>query len=211
MSRRGRAAAVAAAGAGLLGASFTAAPGSRGFYALTASTAAVWFAGGLVCGPRRVVRRRRIRPSEVTVPLATGFAAFGVFRAVQPVAERVPVLRGALARVRDYATAGAPGPTLLTTLVNGVAEEAFFRGGFHAVAGRAPVVTTTLAYVLVTTATRNPALVGASAVMGLLLGSQRRATGGVLAPALTHVVWSSLMFRDLLRRADSRAECGHGQ
>ncbi|MGH3575523.1 MAG: hypothetical protein ACRDUW_27510, partial [Pseudonocardiaceae bacterium] len=43
------------------------------------------------------------------------------------------------------------------------------------------------------TATRNPALVLASAAMGTLFGLQRRATGGVQAPILTHLTWSWLM------------------
>jgi hypothetical protein len=50
---------------------------------------------------------------------------------------------------------------------------------------------------LTTTATRNPALVLASGVMGGLFALQRRATGGVQAPMITHVVWSTLMVRFL--------------
>ena len=33
--------------------------------------------------------------------------------------------------------------------------------------------------------------------MGTLFGLQRRATGGLQAPALTHVTWSVLMLRHL--------------
>ncbi len=44
-----------------------------------------------------------------------------------------------------------------------------------------------------TAATRNPALVLGRTVMSVLFGLQRRASGGILAPALTHVTWSVLM------------------
>jgi hypothetical protein len=50
---------------------------------------------------------------------------------------------------------------------------------------------------LATVATRNPALVLASAVMGTLFGLQRRASGGIQAPILTHLTWSVLMLRYL--------------
>ena len=52
-------------------------------------------------------------------------------------------------------------------------------------------------YSLATVATRNPALVLASGVMGTLLAVQRRATGGIQAPLLTHLTWSTLMLRYL--------------
>ncbi len=37
----------------------------------------------------------------------------------------------------------------------------------------------------------------ASLVMGALFGWQRRATGGIQAPVLTHLTWSVLMLRYL--------------
>jgi membrane protease YdiL (CAAX protease family) len=87
---------------------------------------------------------------------------------------------------------------LITTLANGAAEEIFFRGALYsALDGQHPVVLSTAVYSLATTATRNPALVLASVVMGALFGLQRRATGGIQAPMLTHLVWSTLMVRFL--------------
>jgi hypothetical protein len=57
---------------------------------------------------------------------------------------------------------------------------------------------------LATVSTRNPALMLAAGVMGTLWSFQRRASGGLQAPVLTHVTWSSLMVRylpPLFRRA----------
>jgi membrane protease YdiL (CAAX protease family) len=48
----------------------------------------------------------------------------------------------------------------------------------------------TAVYTLATVATGNVMLVFAAAVLGVLVGLQRRASGGVLAPILTHVTWS---------------------
>jgi hypothetical protein len=85
-----------------------------------------------------------------------------------------------------------------TTLVNGLAEELFFRGALYPAAGRRrPLVVSTAVYALVTGMTGNPALVLASAAMGTLFGWQRRATGGIQAPIITHLVWSALMIRYL--------------
>ena len=64
---------------------------------------------------------------------------------------------------------------------------------------RSPAATV---YGLATTATRNPALVLASLFMGMLFGLQRRASGGIQAPMLTHLTWSALMLRFLLRGPD---------
>ena len=38
-----------------------------------------------------------------------------------------------------------------------------------------------------------PLLVFAAALLGVVLGLQRRVTGGVLAPMITHVTWSLSM------------------
>ncbi|GAA1961223.1 CPBP family intramembrane glutamic endopeptidase [Amycolatopsis minnesotensis] len=192
MTRRRRVvAATSLAGSTLLGLSLSSPPGSRRFYALTGGVAATWVAGGLASGPVPLGDRR------IALPVATGACAFGAFYAGALVARRIPFLNRALRHVLGYAHQGSSPPVLLTTLATGAAEEVFFRGALYAAAEDRPVRASTAAYALSTTATRNPALVLASVVMGTLFGFQRRASGGVLAPAVTHVVWSALMVRFL--------------
>jgi membrane protease YdiL (CAAX protease family) len=178
---------VTVAGAGLLGRSLASEPGSARFYGLTGSVAATWLTAAFAAGP--IPRGRR----DVVAPVLTGVGAFGVFYGCALVARRIPPLRRAIAGVLTYAHHGATPSVVLTTLANGAAEEIFFRGALYSAAGASPVRTSTAIYVLTTAATRNPALVLASLVMGTLFGIQRRRTGGVQAPLLTHLVWSALM------------------
>jgi membrane protease YdiL (CAAX protease family) len=178
---------VTAAGSGLLGASLASRPGSKRFHVLTASVAATWFAGA---GP--VPRGRR----DVGQPVLAGAGAFGVFYGGALVARRIPPLRRAITGVLDHAHRGSTPSVVATALVTGAAEEFFFRGALHEAFGARRA---TALYVLSTTATRNPALVLASAVMGTLFTVQRGRSGGVQAPLLTHVVWSALMLTFLPR------------
>jgi hypothetical protein len=175
---------VTAAGTALLGASLASPPGSGRFYGLTGAVAATWFAGARAAGP--VPRGRR----DVAQPVLAGVGAFGVFYGCALVSRHVPPLRRAIAGVLDYAHRGSTPSVVTTTLVTGAAEEIFFRGALYDAAGARR---STGLYVLSTCATRNPALVLASAVMGTVFAWQRRRSGGVQAPLLTHVVWSALM------------------
>jgi uncharacterized protein len=192
------------ASSGLLNASMSTTPGSARFYGLTFGAAATLTAGGLASGP---VHRgwtgaggpgqpNRRRP--VLGPVLLGVGAFAVFYGLALIARHIPPLRWAISKVLSYAHHGSATLVLLTTLANGAAEEVFFRGaGYLAVGDRHPVALSTALYSLATTATRNPALVLASAMLGTLFGLQRRATGGVQAPMLTHLTWSVLMLRFL--------------
>ena len=80
------------------------------------------------------------------------------------------------------------------TLVNGVAEEVFFRGALYTALGRYhPVVISTVLYACATLASGNPMLGFAAIILGTVCAFERRATGGVLAPVLTHFVWGLIM------------------
>jgi uncharacterized protein len=193
--------ATAVTGAALLGISLSTPPGSPRFYWLTLGVAGTWVVGGLASGPLHLGRMfgpgDRLRRPLLT-PVASGVGAFGAFYAAALVARRIPVLDRAIGSVLRYADQGSTLLVLSTTLANGVAEEVFFRGALYAAAGAdRPVLVSTTVYGLATTATRNPALVLASVPMGLLFAQQRRVTGGIQAPVLTHVVWSTLMLRYL--------------
>lgn len=192
---------VGVAGATLLGMSLSSKPGSRRFYLLSLGVAATWAGGALASGALhlgQIQTRDQSLHRPVMTPVMTGVGAFSVFYGAARVCRHVPVLDGALARVLRFADRGSTPLVFLTTCANGVAEELFFRGALYAAVNeRHAVAKSTAAYLLATSSTRNPALILASLVMGVLFGLQRRATGGVQASALTHVTWSALMLRYL--------------
>jgi membrane protease YdiL (CAAX protease family) len=199
--RRRVTAGVSVAGAGLLGVSLSQQPDSRSFYALTLGVAGTWVAGGFASGPLHLgwvqTPKATLRRPLLT-PVLAGAGAFGLFYGAALVARRIPPLDAAVSRVLRYAHQGNPGLVLTTTLANGLAEEVFFRGALYAAVGvDAPVVKSSVVYTLATVATRNPALVLASVPMGLLFALQRRASGGIQAPMISHVTWSVLMLRYL--------------
>ena len=195
--------------AALLRSSFAARAGSARFYLLTASLAGTWAGGALGAGPIpwRGDDWRNGHGSAaqalIVVPVVTGAATFALFYGAARAARRHRALRRAIASVLRYAEAGSTPLVVLIASGSGVAEELFFRGALWT--GPYPLRTTTLAYAASTAATGNPALVLAGLITSVVFGWQRHTTGGVLAPAVTHVTWSVLMLRylpPLFRNAD---------
>ncbi|EHB50001.1 Abortive infection protein [Mycolicibacterium rhodesiae JS60] len=183
-------------GAALLGYSLTRTPGDTTFYWLTLTLAAVWALGAVLSGPLHLgcIRWGGRNRRPVLTGIAIGLLLGGVFvlgglvvREIGPVAERIT-------RVLEYANHGSLALVVVITLVNGFAEELFFRGALYpALGGFHPVVISTLLYAVTTTATGNPMLGFAALILGAVCAWERRATGGVLAPVLTHVVWGLIM------------------
>lgn len=184
-------------GAGLLAASLSARAGSRRFYLLTAGLAATWTGGAVAAGPlpwTGAPGRGNGLYHLAVLPVLTGAGAFGLFYGAARLARHIPVLDRAITSVLRYAEEGSAPLVLLTASATAVAEELFFRGALWSLAERArPLATTTLAYTATTAVTRNPALTIAGAATSVLFGLHRRASGGILAPALAHLTWSLLM------------------
>lgn len=184
------------AGAVLLGVSLSVRPGDDLFYLLTVLVALTWVAGALLSGPLHlgwIPFRGRLRRPVVT-PIVTGLVLGAVFVAGSLVVREVPPLRDLVNSVLAHARYGAIVPIVAVTLLNGVAEEVFFRGALFAAIGRRhAVLISTAIYAAATVATGNLMLVFAAVLLGLVLALQRRASGGILAPILTHVTWSTTM------------------
>ena len=134
-------------------------------------------------GPRR----------PVMTPILLGLLLAGVFVVGGLVVREIPALDRQVRWVLEHADQGSGPLIVLITVVNGIAEELFFRGAGYAASTRHPVAVTTVAYTLATLATGNVMLVFAAVVIGTVAGLQRRASGGILAPILTHVTWSLVM------------------
>jgi membrane protease YdiL (CAAX protease family) len=186
---------VVVVGGVVLGFSLRIEPGSGWFYPATLALAGVWVVGAFASGPLhlgRVDTRAGLR-RPVVLPVAVGLGLGAVFVVGALVVRQVDFLHDQVRDVVDHADRGSLPLVVLVTLVNGVAEELFFRGAAYAAIPRHPVAWTTLAYAIATLATGNVMLVFAAALLGVVVGLERRATGGVLAPMLTHCTWSLVM------------------
>ena len=189
-------AATVVVGAVVLGLSLRIEPGSDWFYAATLGLALIWTIGALASGPLhlgRTLRGQDPGPRPALAPLVYGLLLAALFVAGGLVVRHVPGLDDQVRHVLDHANEGSTALLVLVTAVNGVAEELFFRGALYAAVTRRPVAVTTGAYALATSATGNPMLVLAAVLLGTLVGLERRATGGIQAPVITHVVWSLTM------------------
>src|SRR4051794_38772910 len=187
-------------GAVVLGFSLRLDPGSRWFYPATLGLALVWTVGAIASGPlhlgRILYRDRSSRP--VVTPILLGLLLAAVFVVGALLVRTVSFLGGLedqVVNVIDYADQGSIPLLLVITTVNGIAEELFFRGAAYAAITVHPVLWTTVAYGVATLATGNVMLSFAAVLLGLVVGLERRASGGILAPILTHCAWSiTLLF-----------------
>lgn len=182
-------------GAGVLGWALRIAPGDPLFYAATLALAVVWAVGALASGPlhlgRAHTRTGRGFARPVVQSLALGGLLLALFLAGATVVARVPLLREPVEDLLDHARFGSLPLVAALTAVNGLAEELYFRGAaFAAVGRRHAVAVTTVTYAAVTAVSGVPLLVLAGALLGLLTGLQRRVTGGILGPVVTHLTWS---------------------
>lgn len=186
---------VIALGAIVLGVSMSIEAGSAWFYPATMGLALLWTVGGLASGPLHLGRiagtDRLRRPIVAPVVIGLGLGAFFVLGAL--IVRKVPFLEGQVSTVVEHADQGSGLLLVFITVVNGIAEEVFFRGAAYASVRRHPVLVTTAAYALATFATGNVMLAFAAVLLGIVVGLERRASGGILAPALTHVTWSLTM------------------
>jgi membrane protease YdiL (CAAX protease family) len=181
-------------GAGLLAWALRIEPGDRTFYVATLLLAAVWAAGALLSGRLHLGRAHtrvggQARP--VVQSLALGTMLLAVFLAGALVVARIPVLREPVEELLDHARFGSLSLVAVLTALNGVAEELYFRGALYAAIGRRhAVLVSTIVYGLTTVGTGIPLLVLAALALGLVTALQRRVTGGILGPVITHLVWS---------------------
>jgi membrane protease YdiL (CAAX protease family) len=192
------AAVVVLVGAIVLGWSLRLEPGGNTFYVAAVLLAGIWAAGAFLSGRLHLGRiaggtEMFVRP--ILAPILLGLLLVGVFVLGSLVVREIDPLADYVSSVLEYADEGSLTVLAIITFFNGIAEELFFRGAMYAAIPRHPVFWTTLAYVVATLATGNVMLGFAAIVLGVVCGLERRASGGVLAPILTHITWSlSMLF-----------------
>ncbi|WP_170219380.1 type II CAAX endopeptidase family protein [Nocardioides litoris] len=173
--------------------------GSTAFVVMSFVLAGVWavgaFASGRIHLGRITVRDMEVRP--VLQPILIGAVLAAVFVAGALVVREIPWLADQIRNVLGFATEGYLPVLVVVTAVNGIAEELFFRGAAYAAITQYPVAWTTVAYTIATAATGNIMLAFAAIILGVIVGLERRASGGILAPILTHITWSLTMLLTL--------------
>ena len=198
--RRAVVAGTLALGTSALAGTLAAPSGSGLFYGLGLLSAVAWIGGALLSGPIPWGRRAPAAQRDVVVAVLVAVALFVAFFAASLIAARVPALSQSVRSVLARADAGPRALVLGVALTNGVGEELFFRGALPgAIGAHHRALWGTAVYGLVTAATLNLALVVAALVMGTVFSVERRITGGVAAPILTHLSWSTLMLALLPR------------
>lgn len=183
-------------GAVVLGFSLRRVPGQSSFYWLTLALAAVWIGGALVSGPLHLGginwRGRNQRP--VITGTTVGLLLGGLFVLGAAIAREIPPVAELITRVLQFAHHGSLPLVAVITLINAIAEEMFYRGALYTALGRHyPVTISTILYIGATMASGNLMLGFAALVLGTVCAFERRATGGVLAPMLTHFMWGLIM------------------
>jgi membrane protease YdiL (CAAX protease family) len=138
-------------------------------------------------------RGRNQRP--VITGTVVGLALGGAFVIGGLIAREIPGVSEYITRVLEFANYGPLVLVVFITVINGIAEEMFFRGALYTALGKTyPAVISTVIYVVATAATTgNPMLGVAALIVGAVCAFERRMTGGVLAPMLTHFFWGLSM------------------
>jgi len=180
-------------GAAALGLALRCHPGEASFYWLTLALAGVWALGAFASGPLHLGgvcwRGRNQRP--VISGTVIGLLLGAVFVLGGLIAREIPAVSELITRMLQYTDQGSWRLTMAIALLGGIAEELFYRGALYTALGRHhPLLISTAVYVVATMASGNPMLAFAAIILGTVCALERRATGGVLAPILTHFVWT---------------------
>ena len=140
-----------------------------------------------------------------------GLLLGGVFIVGGLIVREIPVVAELITRLLRYSDQGSWRLTMAVALLAAVGEEMFYRGALYTALGRHhPLLISTVIYAIATLASsRNPMLAFAAIILGTVCALERRATGGVLAPILTHFVWTLVVLLGLpplVRFVSARAQ-----
>ncbi|MDT5023315.1 MAG: protease family protein [Mycobacterium sp.] len=176
-------------------------PGEPAFYWWTLALAGVWAIGAFASGPLHLggARWRGRNQRPVVSGTVIGLLLGGVFLVGGLVVREIPVVAELVTRLLRYSDQGSWRLTMAIALLAAVAEEMFYRGALYTALGRHhPLLISTVIYALATFgSSRNPMLALAAIILGTVCALERRATGGVLAPILTHFVWTLVVLLGL--------------
>lgn len=176
-------------------------PGDPVFYLATGLLAVVWLVGALLARRalgkplRRVVPEERSASRDALLGVGVGLALGVTFLVGAGLVSLVPSLREPVEELLEHTTEGTTVVVLGLTLLNGYAEELFFRGAlFDALDPARPAVATTIVYTVVVACSGIWMLALAGAIVGSTTAWLRVRTRGTTPAILAHLVWSTTMF-----------------
>ena len=125
-------------GAAVLGFTLTRRPGDPSFIWLTLLLAAVWTVGAFASGPLHLgsIRWRGRNQRPVITPTVIGLLLAAAFVVGGFLAREIGPVRELITGVLEYSRYGSLWLLIVITVVNGVAEELFFRGALYTALGR---------------------------------------------------------------------------
>lgn len=183
-------------GAVLLGLEHAHRDGGTEFYGLVLALVAVWGVGAWLSGPLHLgmVRFRGRNERPVFTGTGVGLVLGGIFVLGALAVRQIEPLSAQVTDILEFTSQTSWRLVLVIALVSAITEEMFFRGALYTAFGRHyPLAGSTLLYTATMLATGNVMLGFAALVLGTVCAIERRASGGVLAPVLTHLVWGLVM------------------
>ncbi len=195
VQRRWISAVTLAVGSFMLAWTLRLAPGDPTYYAATLALAVTWIVGGLLSG-KTYFGTANTRSGEQTghgifQAVILGVLLLAVLLGYAALVAPIGVLRDPLLLMLVHTRYGLLPVVVALTVLNSVGEELFFRGALYsAVGGRQAMLVTTLVYALATIPTGIPMMILSAALLGIVTGLQRRVTGGVTGPIITHLIWA---------------------
>jgi uncharacterized protein len=188
-------------GAAALGLALRRHPGEPAFYWWSLALAGAWALGAFASGPLHLggARWRGRNQRPVVSGTVIGLLLGGAFVVGGLIVREIPAVAEYITQLLRYTDQGSWRLTMSIALLAAVGEELCYRGALYTALGRhQPLLISTVIYAIATLASsRNPMLAFAALVLGTVCALERRATGGVLAPILTHFVWTLVVLLSL--------------
>lgn len=176
-----------------LGIASAAPDGGLVFYMATFAVAAVYFITWALCPRSHPAFLAQRAGKDALRGLGIGIGLLLIFLAGAFLVRYIPVLAGPVDSLLDNARYGLLWVTILTTAINGVGEEVFFRRiamDYLPGTWRARALISLGLYIAVTAAMGVPLLALAAIAVGVPAALEARRTGSLVSACVLHISWS---------------------
>lgn len=176
-----------------LGIASAAPDGGLVFYIATFAVAAVYFITWALCPRSHPAFLAQRAGKDALRGLGIGIGLLILFLVGAFLVRYIPVLAGPVDALLDNARYGLLWVTILTTAINGVGEEVFFRRiamDYLPGTWRTRALISLVLYIAVTAAMGVPLLALAAIAVGVPAALEARRTGSLVSACVLHISWS---------------------